>query len=85
MDRPQGRVLPGALQRGSQHLILVSQETGVAEELLLTVVRPGLPTTADLYVLPPPPPPKQSPTRDQVAVVASRLPPTSHHCGFGDS
>ncbi|XP_035874382.1 VPS10 domain-containing receptor SorCS2 [Phyllostomus discolor] len=43
---------------------LLAKETGVAEELLLTVVRPGLPTVADLYVLPPPP--KQSLTWDQM-------------------
>ncbi|KAM5339325.1 VPS10 domain-containing receptor SorCS2 isoform 1-T1 [Glossophaga mutica] len=47
---------------------LLAKETGVAEELLLTVVRPGLPTVADLYVLPPPP--KQSLARDQVAAAA---------------
>lgn len=69
-DRPRGRGAPGGLQRGPQRLVLVPQETGVAEELLLTVVRPGLPTLADLYVLPPPPPPKQSLAWDQVAAAA---------------
>ncbi|XP_054438190.1 VPS10 domain-containing receptor SorCS2 [Pteronotus mesoamericanus] len=46
---------------------LLAKETGIAEELLLTVVGPGLPTVADLYVLPPPSPPAraQSLTRDQ--------------------
>ncbi|XP_045145397.1 VPS10 domain-containing receptor SorCS2 [Echinops telfairi] len=34
---------------------LVSKETSVPEELLVTVVKPGLPTVADLYVLLPPP------------------------------
>ncbi|EHB03676.1 VPS10 domain-containing receptor SorCS2 [Heterocephalus glaber] len=36
---------------------LLSKETSVPEELLVTVVRPGLPTVADLYVLLPPPRP----------------------------
>ena len=31
---------------------LCSQITGVPQESLVTVVKPGLPTTADLYVLP---------------------------------
>ncbi|XP_069877716.1 VPS10 domain-containing receptor SorCS2 [Dipodomys merriami] len=33
---------------------MLSKETGIPEELLLTVVKPGLPTLADLYVLLPP-------------------------------
>ncbi|XP_032110000.1 VPS10 domain-containing receptor SorCS2 isoform X2 [Sapajus apella] len=36
---------------------LLSKETSVPEELLVTVVKPGLPTLADLYVLLPPPRP----------------------------
>ncbi|KFO25737.1 VPS10 domain-containing receptor SorCS2 [Fukomys damarensis] len=36
---------------------LLSKETSVPEELLVTVVKPGLPTMADLYVLLPPPRP----------------------------
>ncbi|XP_078534650.1 VPS10 domain-containing receptor SorCS2 isoform X2 [Lissotriton helveticus] len=32
---------------------LLSKETNIPEETLVTVVKPGLPTTADLYVLPP--------------------------------
>ncbi|XP_006875381.1 PREDICTED: VPS10 domain-containing receptor SorCS2, partial [Chrysochloris asiatica] len=36
---------------------LLSKETSVPEELLVTVVKPGLPTVADLYVLLPPPRP----------------------------
>uniref|UniRef100_A0A9L0SX46 VPS10 domain-containing receptor SorCS2 n=1 Tax=Equus caballus TaxID=9796 RepID=A0A9L0SX46_HORSE len=46
---------------------LLSKETGVPEELLVTVVRPGLPTLADLYVLLPSPRPmrKRSITSDK--------------------
>ncbi|KAM4854928.1 VPS10 domain-containing receptor SorCS2 isoform 2-T2 [Thomomys bottae] len=36
---------------------VLSKETSIPEELLLTVVRPGLPTLADLYLLLPPPRP----------------------------
>lgn len=32
--------------------LLVSQLTGVPQDSLVTMVKPGLPTTADLYVLP---------------------------------
>lgn len=32
--------------------MLCPQITGVPQESLVTVVKPGLPTTADLYVLP---------------------------------
>ncbi|MEE6521008.1 hypothetical protein FKM82_018985, partial [Ascaphus truei] len=32
---------------------LVAKETNIPEQTLATVVKPGLPTTADLYVLPP--------------------------------
>ena len=47
------------------------QETSVPEELLVTVVKPGLPTLADLHVLPPPPTPtrKRSLTSDKVSPV----------------
>uniref|UniRef100_A0A8C5XDM3 VPS10 domain-containing receptor SorCS2 n=1 Tax=Microcebus murinus TaxID=30608 RepID=A0A8C5XDM3_MICMU len=46
---------------------LLSKETSVPEELLVTVVKPGLPTLADLYVLLPPPRPtrKRSLTSDK--------------------
>ncbi|XP_020020932.1 VPS10 domain-containing receptor SorCS2 isoform X4 [Castor canadensis] len=46
---------------------LLSKETSIPEELLVTVVRPGLPTLADLYVLLPPPRPtrKRSLTGDK--------------------
>uniref|UniRef100_A0A8I3N981 VPS10 domain-containing receptor SorCS2 n=1 Tax=Canis lupus familiaris TaxID=9615 RepID=A0A8I3N981_CANLF len=46
---------------------LLSKETSVPEELLVTVVKPGLPTLADLHVLPPPPTPtrKRSLTSDK--------------------
>lgn len=45
------------------------QETSVPEELLVTVVKPGLPTLADLHVLLPPSQPtrKRSLTSDKVA------------------
>ncbi|KAM5271298.1 VPS10 domain-containing receptor SorCS2 [Ctenodactylus gundi] len=46
---------------------LLSKETSIPEELLVTVVKPGLPTLADLYVLLPPPRPtrKRSLTGDK--------------------
>ncbi|XP_074206899.1 VPS10 domain-containing receptor SorCS2 isoform X4 [Camelus bactrianus] len=46
---------------------LLSKETSIPEELLVTVVKPGLPTSADLHVLLPPPRPtrKRSPTGDK--------------------
>ncbi|XP_014644401.1 PREDICTED: VPS10 domain-containing receptor SorCS2, partial [Ceratotherium simum simum] len=46
---------------------LLSKETGIPEELLVTVVKPGLPTLADLHVLLPPPRPtrKRSLTSDK--------------------
>uniref|UniRef100_A0A8C9PRY3 Sortilin related VPS10 domain containing receptor 2 n=1 Tax=Spermophilus dauricus TaxID=99837 RepID=A0A8C9PRY3_SPEDA len=55
---------------------LLSKETSVPEELLVTVVRPGLPTLADLYVLLPPPRPtrKRSLTSDKVCPVATGHP-----------
>ncbi|XP_069782621.1 VPS10 domain-containing receptor SorCS2 isoform X2 [Narcine bancroftii] len=37
---------------------ILSETTGIPKELLLTVVRIGLPTTAELYLLPPPEKPK---------------------------
>ena len=40
-------------QRGS----VSPQETSIPEELMVTVVKPGLPTLADLHVLLPPPRP----------------------------
>lgn len=50
------------------------QETGIPEELLVTVVRPGLPTLADLHVLLPPPRPtrKRSLVSDKVSPAATR-------------
>ncbi|XP_037685259.1 VPS10 domain-containing receptor SorCS2 isoform X2 [Choloepus didactylus] len=46
---------------------LLAKETSIPEELLVTVVKPGLPTLADLYVLLPPPRPtkKRSLTSDK--------------------
>uniref|UniRef100_A0A8D0TX75 VPS10 domain-containing receptor SorCS2 n=1 Tax=Sus scrofa TaxID=9823 RepID=A0A8D0TX75_PIG len=46
---------------------LLSKETSIPEELLVTVVKPGLPTLADLHVLLPPPRPtrKRSLTNDK--------------------
>ncbi|XP_078263253.1 VPS10 domain-containing receptor SorCS2 isoform X3 [Rhinoraja longicauda] len=38
---------------------ILAETTGIPEELLLTVVRIGLPTTAELYLLPPPERPKR--------------------------
>lgn len=55
-------------QKRTQVSFLSSQETSIPEELLVTVVKPGLPTIADLYVLLPPPRPtrKRSLTSDKV-------------------
>lgn len=52
------------------------QETSVPQELLVTVLKPGLPTLADLYVLLPPPRPtrKRSLSSDKVCPVAIGLP-----------
>nr|XP_014332631.1 PREDICTED: LOW QUALITY PROTEIN: VPS10 domain-containing receptor SorCS2-like [Bos mutus] len=46
---------------------LLSKETSIPEELMVTVVKPGLPTLADLHVLLPPPRPtrKRSLTSDK--------------------
>ncbi|XP_012512203.1 PREDICTED: VPS10 domain-containing receptor SorCS2 [Propithecus coquereli] len=54
---------------------LLSKETGVPEELLVTVVKPGLPTLADLYVLLPPPRPtrKRSLTSDKRLVAIQQV------------
>lgn len=38
---------------------MFSQETNIPEETLMTVVKPGLPTTADLHVLLPANQPKR--------------------------
>lgn len=50
------------------HIPLSSQETNIPEETLMTVVKPGLPTTADLHVLLPANQPKRkrSVTSDKV-------------------
>ncbi|XP_059532348.1 VPS10 domain-containing receptor SorCS2 [Myotis daubentonii] len=39
---------------------LLAKETGIPAELLVTVIEPGLPTVANLYVLPPPPGPSRT-------------------------
>ncbi|XP_031197681.1 VPS10 domain-containing receptor SorCS2 isoform X1 [Mastomys coucha] len=62
---------------------LLSKETSIPEELLVTVVKPGLPTIADLYVLLPPPRPtrKRSLTSDKrLAAVQQAL--NSHRISF---
>ncbi|XP_026251063.1 VPS10 domain-containing receptor SorCS2 isoform X2 [Urocitellus parryii] len=62
---------------------LLSKETSVPEELLVTVVRPGLPTLADLYVLLPPPRPtrKRSLTSDKrLSAIQQAL--GAHHISF---
>lgn len=55
---------------------LSPQETSVPQELLVTVLKPGLPTLADLYVLLPPPRPtrKRSLSSDKVCPVVIGLP-----------
>lgn len=61
------------------------QETGIPEDLLVTVVRPGLPTLADLHVLLPPPRPtrKRSLVSDKVSLVATRSACFLPHRGLG--
>lgn len=61
------------------------QETSIPEELLVTVVKPGLPTVADLAVLLPPPGPtrKRSLTSDKVPPEATGPTLSLHHRGFG--
>lgn len=58
---------------GSEWPSVSLQETSIPEELLVTVVKPGLPTLADLHVLLPPPRPtrKRSLTSDKVSPVAT--------------
>ncbi|EPY88684.1 VPS10 domain-containing receptor SorCS2 precursor-like protein [Camelus ferus] len=59
--------VPPAHQRQSHFSTYGLWETSIPEELLVTVVKPGLPTSADLHVLLPPPRPtrKRSPTGDK--------------------
>uniref|UniRef100_A0A8C6WAY8 VPS10 domain-containing receptor SorCS2 n=1 Tax=Nannospalax galili TaxID=1026970 RepID=A0A8C6WAY8_NANGA len=62
---------------------LLAKETSIPEELLVTVVKPGLPTVADLYVLLPPPRPtrKRSLTSDKrLAAVRQAL--RTHRISF---
>lgn len=58
------------------------QETSIPEELLVTVVKPGLPTWADLHVLLPPSRPtrKRSLTSDKVSILwpLGRVLPAHH-------
>ncbi|KAM8802368.1 VPS10 domain-containing receptor SorCS2 isoform 1-T1 [Rhynchonycteris naso] len=62
---------------------LLAKETGIPEELLVTVVKPGLPTVADLYVLLPPPRPmrKRSLTSDK-RLTAIRQVLSAHKVSF---
>uniref|UniRef100_A0A452RGW0 Sortilin related VPS10 domain containing receptor 2 n=1 Tax=Ursus americanus TaxID=9643 RepID=A0A452RGW0_URSAM len=66
---------------------LLSKETSVPEELLVTVVKPGLPTVADLHVLVPPPRPtrKRSLTGDKVSPVTAGPRFSRHRPGFAAS
>lgn len=77
-----GGVIPRSLEhsRGqrrhagaSEWLSVSPQETSIPEELMVTVVKPGLPTLADLHVLLPPPRPtrKRSLTSDKVPPIAA--------------
>ncbi|XP_029447509.1 VPS10 domain-containing receptor SorCS2 isoform X2 [Rhinatrema bivittatum] len=62
---------------------LLAKETNIPEETLLTVVKPGLPTTADLYVIPPTnkPKKKRSITSDKrIAAIKQAL--NAHNISF---
>ncbi|XP_038601463.1 VPS10 domain-containing receptor SorCS2 isoform X2 [Tachyglossus aculeatus] len=62
---------------------LLSKVTGIPEESLVTVVKPGLPTTATLYVLLPPPSPKRKrsvPGDKRIAAIKQAL--NSHNITF---
>lgn len=60
------------------------QETSVPEEMLVTVVKPGLPTLADLHVLLPPPRPtrKRSLPSDKVSPMSAGPRFSLHRLGF---
>ena len=82
-----GGVIPGALEHGrgqrrhacaSEWLSVSPQETSIPEELMVTVVKPGLPTLADLHVLLPPP----RPTRKR-SLTSDKVPPTAAGSGSG--
>lgn len=62
----------------SEWLSVSPQETSIPEELMLTVVKPGLPTLADLHVLLPPP----RPTRKR-SLTSDKVPPTAAGSGVG--
>lgn len=91
LDRPRGReglprVCGVADKDAHRHGCSVSpQETGIPEDLLVTVVRPGLPTLADLHVLLPPPRPtrKRSLVSDKVSLAATRPACFLPHRGLG--
>lgn len=76
----------GQRRQAAQGGLSVSlQETSVPEELLVTVVKPGLPTVADLNVLLPPPGParKRNLTSDKVSPEAAGPRFSLHRQGFG--
>ena len=60
----------------SEWLSVSPQETSIPEELMVTVVKPGLPTLADLHVLLPPP----RPTRKR-SLTSDKVPPTAAGSG----
>lgn len=74
-------------QAGQSGSSVSPQETGVPEELLVTVVKPGLPTVADLHVLVPPPRPtrKRSLSSDKVSPVTAGPRFLRHRLGFAAS
>lgn len=74
-------------QAGQSGSSVSPQETSVPEELLVTVVKPGLPTVADLHVLVPPPRPtrKRSLTGDKVSPVTAGPRFSRHRPGFAAS
>lgn len=76
--RGEGRVCRKPADQSGSCVSL--QESSVPEELLVTVVKPGLPTVADLHVLLPLPPPtrKRSLPSDKVPVATRPRAPCPH-------
>ncbi|CAH2299744.1 VPS10 domain-containing receptor 2 [Pelobates cultripes] len=62
---------------------LLAKETNIPEQNLVTVVKPGLPTTAELYILPPTQQPKRKrsvPSDKRLAVIKQAL--NAHNISF---
>ncbi|KAM4808723.1 VPS10 domain-containing receptor SorCS2 [Rhinophrynus dorsalis] len=61
---------------------LIAKETNIQEQTLVTVVKPGLPTAADLYLLPPTSQPRRrsTPSDKRLAVIRQAL--NAHNISF---